>query len=214
MGALGTSVGPRGLDVPDWWHRHGFLLGLLRAWLGRLVVLGPGRKRFVHAVAGRHRIASFGSRDGKTLGAENLDRAACDPHFFAVAAWHIPCPLRCSDLGSQLRHRSGARSFYSGDPCNLHWRVAVAFRTSCAEPDGRRHLPPDFARRRARLQQSVSDDRCRNCADRYALPAAAGSDDRRQDFRRCTVLQHDVRSADDPASFCGSLRPAARLETR
>ncbi len=84
---------------------------------------------------------------------------------------------------------------------------SLSLRISRAEPDGRRHLPPDFARRRARLQQSVSDDRCRNCADRYALPAAAGSDDRRQDFRRRTVLQHDVRSADDPASFAVPFGP-------
>ena len=32
-------------------HRDGLLLGLLRARLGRLVVLGPGRERLLHALA-------------------------------------------------------------------------------------------------------------------------------------------------------------------
>ena len=42
-------------------HR-GQLLGLLRAWLGRLVVLGPGRERLAHAMAGSHCAAAFGQR--------------------------------------------------------------------------------------------------------------------------------------------------------
>ena len=40
-------------------HRARKLVGLLRTRLGRLVVLGPGRKRFVHAVARGHGIDSF-----------------------------------------------------------------------------------------------------------------------------------------------------------
>ena len=40
----------------------GSWLGLLRARLGRLVVLGPGRERVVHAVAGRHRADPFAGR--------------------------------------------------------------------------------------------------------------------------------------------------------
>ena len=41
------------------------LVGLLRAWLGRLVVLGPGRERLVHALAGRHRARALAGRDGE-----------------------------------------------------------------------------------------------------------------------------------------------------
>ena len=41
-------------------HRARLLVGLLRARLGRLVVLGPGRERLVHAVAARHGAAAFG----------------------------------------------------------------------------------------------------------------------------------------------------------
>ena len=42
------------VDLPDLRHRAGQLVGLLRTGLGRLVVLGSGRERLVHAVAGRH----------------------------------------------------------------------------------------------------------------------------------------------------------------
>ena len=45
LGALGAAVDAGRLDLPDARHRHGLLLGLLRARLGRLVVLGPGRER-------------------------------------------------------------------------------------------------------------------------------------------------------------------------
>ena len=37
----------------------GLRVGLLRARLGRLVVLGSGRKRLADAVAGRHRAAAL-----------------------------------------------------------------------------------------------------------------------------------------------------------
>ena len=43
-------------------HHARQLLGLLRAWLGRLVVLGPGRKCLADALAGRHGAAAFGER--------------------------------------------------------------------------------------------------------------------------------------------------------
>ena len=55
LGALDAALDHRGLDLPHPRHRARQLVGLLRARLGRLVVLGPGRERLVHAVAGRHR---------------------------------------------------------------------------------------------------------------------------------------------------------------
>ena len=53
LGALGAAVDAAGVDVPHARHRHGLVLGLLHAGLGRLVVLGSGGERLVHAVAGR-----------------------------------------------------------------------------------------------------------------------------------------------------------------
>jgi hypothetical protein len=48
----------------------GSLVGLLRAGLGRLVVLGPGGERLLHALAGGHRAAALGDRGGEARRAE------------------------------------------------------------------------------------------------------------------------------------------------
>ena len=63
VGALVAAVDDRGVDVPDARHRARQLVGVLRARLGRLVVLGPGRERVVHAVARRHRADPFAGGD-------------------------------------------------------------------------------------------------------------------------------------------------------
>src|SRR6201999_1867349 len=60
LGALGAALDTAGVDIPDAWHRDGFVLGLLRTWLGRLVVLGSGRERLADAVACWHCIVAFG----------------------------------------------------------------------------------------------------------------------------------------------------------
>ena len=75
LGALGAAVDARRLVLPDHRHRAGQLVGLLHARLGRLVVLGPGRERLVHAVAGRHRAAALGDRRREARRAEELDRS-------------------------------------------------------------------------------------------------------------------------------------------
>ena len=73
MGSLGAPLGFDRMAVSDRRYRHGLVLGLLRTWLGRLVVLGPRRKRIVHAVARGYGPAAFGPRHGKALRTENLD---------------------------------------------------------------------------------------------------------------------------------------------
>ncbi len=65
LGALGAPLDAGGLGVPHARHRHGLLVGLLRAGLGRLVVLGPGRERLLHALARRHRAAPLRPRHGE-----------------------------------------------------------------------------------------------------------------------------------------------------
>ena len=59
LGPLDPAVDDRGLDVSDRGHCSGQLVGLLRIGLGRLVVLGPGGERIVHALVGRHRADSY-----------------------------------------------------------------------------------------------------------------------------------------------------------
>ena len=53
LGALGAAMDADRLVRAHARHRDGQLVGLLRAGLGRLVVLGPGRERLVHAVVAR-----------------------------------------------------------------------------------------------------------------------------------------------------------------
>ena len=77
LGALGAAVDAGGVDIPHARHRDGFVLGLLRTRLGRLVVLGSGRECLAHAVARGHRAAAFRGGDGKAQRAEGLDHPAC-----------------------------------------------------------------------------------------------------------------------------------------
>ena len=59
VGALVAAVDDARVELPHLRHHARQLVGVLRAGLGRLVVLGSGRERVVHAVARRHRAASI-----------------------------------------------------------------------------------------------------------------------------------------------------------
>ena len=63
----------------------GSWLGLLRARLGRLVVLGSGGERLVHAVARRHGADPFAGGDRKARRVPQLDGAARHLRVLAVA---------------------------------------------------------------------------------------------------------------------------------
>ena len=130
-------------------HRDGLVVGVLHARLGRLVVLGPGRERVVHAVAGRHRADPFVDRGGEARHAEKLDHPAGDHHVLPVAGWHVPGALRRADLGACLRHRSGARHVHSAAAAGRHRRIADAVCDPCAGAEGRRIVRADLARGRA-----------------------------------------------------------------
>ena len=86
LGALGAALDAGRLGRADARHRARQLVGLLRARLGRLVVLGPGRERLVHALARRHGAAALGDRGREARHAEELDHPAGDPGLLALAA--------------------------------------------------------------------------------------------------------------------------------
>ena len=161
------------LDVPDARHRRRFVLGLLRARLGRLLVLGSGRKRFADAVARRHRAVAFRRGDGEARRAQGLDDPAGDPRLLAVVDRHFPGAIGRAHLGARLRHRSAARNFHSRHPRRLHRRRAGALRVARAAAQAGRPVRADLARRRAGPQQSVSDLRLRDGFRRHALSARA-----------------------------------------
>jgi ABC-type amino acid transport substrate-binding protein len=110
-GRAGRALDHGGLDVPHHRHRAGQRLGLLRAGLGRLVVLGSGRERLVHALAGRHGADPLAGGDREARRLQVLDRAAGDHRVLAVAARHLPGALGRADLGARLRHRSARGIF-------------------------------------------------------------------------------------------------------
>ena len=89
-----AAMGARRLDLPDAGHHRRQLLGLLRAGLGRLVVLGPGRERLADAVAGGDRAPAFGQRAGRARRAEGVDDDARGHRLLDVDGRHVPGPLR------------------------------------------------------------------------------------------------------------------------
>ena len=60
-------------------HRARQLVGVLRTRLGRLVVLGSGGKRFVHALARGHGADSLAGSHRQARPVQELDAAAVDP---------------------------------------------------------------------------------------------------------------------------------------
>ena len=76
LGLLGAALDARRRILPHHRHRGRLLVGLLHAWLGRLVVLGPGRKRVADALAYGYGAAALRHRDGKARQPEGLDHPA------------------------------------------------------------------------------------------------------------------------------------------
>ncbi len=116
LGALVATLDDRGLDLPDLRHHAGQLVGILRTGLGWLVVLGSGRERLIHAMAGGYRTDPFAGGYGKARRIQELDGVAGDSGIFAQPAGYIPGAFRRVDIGAFVRHRSQARCVHSGIP--------------------------------------------------------------------------------------------------
>ena len=196
LAALDTALDQCRLGLPDPGHRAGQLVGVLRTGLGRLVVLGSGRERQLHAVArGRGAAALAGDhREARQL--PQLDPAAGHRHVLAVAAGHLPRALRRADQRARVRRRSGARPVHPDLPRPDRRRLAAAVcaaRGRCAGQAVRRPV----ARNAAAAQQRLPHRRLRDGADRHALSAAARRDRQRgQDLGRSAVLLAAVHRAD------------------
>ena len=196
LGALGAALDAGGLDVPDARHRDGLLLGLLRTRLGRLVVLGSGRERLLHAVARRHRAAALGRRHGEARRAEGLDDPARDPHLLALAARHLPGALGRADLRARLRQSIPTRGvfilgilvlFIGGALALFAWRAPMLRQGGLFAPISREGALV--------LNNLFLADRLRDRVRRHALSAGARGADRREDLGRRAVLQRDLRPA-------------------
>src|ERR1700744_449787 len=103
MGALGASMDTWRLVLADRRHRSWFMVVVLRAWLGRLLVLGSGGERLAAAVALRDGAASLRDRSREARGLENLDDLTCNRNVLAVAVRYFSGALRYPQFGTQLR---------------------------------------------------------------------------------------------------------------
>ena len=148
------------------------LLGLLRARLGRLVVLGPGGERVVHALARRHRAPALGDRGGEARCAEELDHPARDPGVLVEPARHLPGALRRAHLGARVRGRPRPRRVRARSARHRRRRLARALCLARAGAAGARRVRPDLARKRPAAQQPAARDGVRHRAARHPLSPA------------------------------------------
>src|SRR5262249_27895640 len=158
LGALGAPMDACSVDFPDRWHRYGLLLGLLRARLGRILVLGSGGERVADAVAGRHGAAAFGCGDGKAQRIENLDPAAGDPCVLFVPDRHLLGAVGGAHVRACFCQRPSTRRVYSGHPGAFHRRWFDAVCLARANAKGGRAVRSDLARGRSRRQQPLPDN--------------------------------------------------------
>ena len=155
LGALGAALGAGRLVLPDRRNRAGQLLGLLRARLGRLVVLGPGRERVLHALAPRHRAAALARwcvERREALVNWTILLSILD--LLAQPCRHLPGPLRHADQRPRLRGRSGARRLHPGASSSLHHGGALTLYALRAPSLRSRHPSRlSAAKARSSLQQ-------------------------------------------------------------
>src|SRR5258708_18537361 len=145
MGTLGASLHTGGLDIPDARDRHGLLLGLLPARFGRMVVLGPRRKRLVHAMARWHRASAFGGGDGKTRSIDGVDDSVGDSRFFSFASWDIPRTLRRAYICTRVCERPAKRRVHHRHPGAADWWRARTFCLARPSIEKRWIVRADFA---------------------------------------------------------------------
>jgi len=78
LGQVDPALDHIRVAVSDHRHRARQLVGLLRTRLGRVVVLGPGRERLIHALAGGNGADPLAQRHGEARHLQELDLAAGD----------------------------------------------------------------------------------------------------------------------------------------
>src|SRR5262249_26870610 len=141
---MGSAVDARRMDVPHRRHRDGLVLGLLRAWVGRFLVLGPRGKCFADAMAGRHGASAFSRRYGETQRPENLDAIARHTGFLAFARRYISRAIGCADIRAYFRQRSGAWRIHSRYSRRIYrWRPCTV-RVARPPSQARRFVRADF----------------------------------------------------------------------
>ena len=131
-----------GIALGSWWAYYEL------GW-GGLVVLGSGRERLVHALAGRNRADPLAGGHRRSVAAsKSWTVLLAIAGVFAVAARDLPGALRRADLGACLRHRPRARSLHSRAAGDRHRRFACTVRLACSEGGARWKFLAALARER------------------------------------------------------------------
>ena len=170
-------------------HRARQRLGLLHARLGRLVVLGSGRERVVHAMAHGHGAHPFAGRDRKARRVQELDGPARHRRFFAIAPGNVPRALRRAHVGACVRDRPGARRVHPRVPGHRRWWLAGVVRVAGRQRRTRRPIRRRVARIDAARKQHPAHRGDGERAARDALPVVPRCTQLRQDIGRATVLR-------------------------
>ena len=178
--ARDAALGARRVDLPDGGDHRGQLLGLLRARLGRLVVLGSDRERQPDAVAGGDRPAPFGDGAGDARRVARLDDHAGRRRLLDEHGRHLSGALGHPHQRPRLRARSQARRLHPGAAGAVYRRRAGAVRRAGGDRQCGLALRRDEPRGRAGRQQPAAVGDPGRGADRHAVSARGGGGDRRE----------------------------------
>ena len=110
-----APVHARRLVLPRRRDRARRALVVLRARLGRLLGLGPGRERVADAVADRHRVPALGDDPGEARDAEDVERLAGAGHRRARHPRHVPGALGDPGLDPRVRRLDARRAVPGAD---------------------------------------------------------------------------------------------------
>src|SRR5579864_5787934 len=91
------------LGLPDSWHPTGRALGLLCAWLGWLLGMGPGRERLADAVAHGHSFSALGHDAREARHAEDLEHVVDLHDVHALDLRYISHPQRRGEFSARIR---------------------------------------------------------------------------------------------------------------
>jgi len=102
-GSTSRAAGPwsHGPSSPAEFSRRA--LGLLGSRLGRLLGLGPGRKRIAHAWLTGTAFPALGNDAGEARDVEDVEYVAGLRHVLAGPFWNVPDPQRHHQFGTRLR---------------------------------------------------------------------------------------------------------------
>ena len=215
LGALDAALDDGRLGVPHLRHRARQLVGLLHARVGRLLVLGPGGERLLHAVAHGHRAHPFARRDREARALQELDAAAGDARLLAQPA---SAPSSCAPGVLVSVHSFAAdptpRHVHPGVPRRHDRRRARALRLAGAAAEVRGRLRAHRARVLPPLQQHPAGDRLHDGVRRHDRAAHLRGAASGQAVGRAAVLQSDLPALDPAAAGAAVGRHPCPLEAR